>query len=92
MKNSSEVLSFRKAGFSYPGYPAVLEDLSFGLSEGEIVCIIGASGCGKTTLLNLAGGFLLPDHGAVSDRHGPISEPSRRGLWCFRTAASFFHG
>ena len=47
------------------GDKQVVRDLSFGLARGEILCILGASGCGKTTTLNMIGGFLTPDSGHV---------------------------
>ena len=49
---------------SYPGLP-VLDDVSFGVDEGEIVCLLGPSGCGKTTLLRLIAGLEAPDSGRV---------------------------
>src|SRR5688572_21472452 len=39
-----------------PGQP-VFADVSFSLAEGEFVCIIGHSGCGKTTILNVLAGL-----------------------------------
>lgn len=44
----------------------VLEDVSFSVKAGEIVAIIGKTGCGKTTLLNIISGLLKPDSGSVS--------------------------
>ncbi|MDR2677743.1 MAG: ABC transporter ATP-binding protein [Puniceicoccales bacterium] len=43
----------------------VLVDVSLEIVQGESVAIVGASGCGKTTLLNIAGGLLQPDTGKV---------------------------
>lgn len=43
-----------------------LEDVSFSVKAGEIVAIIGKTGCGKTTLLNIISGLLKPDSGSVS--------------------------
>ena len=44
---------------------AVVDDLHFGLAQGKLLCILGASGCGKTTTLNMIGGFLVPDAGRI---------------------------
>ena len=42
-----------------------VHDLSLGLEEGGLLCILGSSGCGKTTTLNMIGGFLKPNGGRV---------------------------
>ena len=47
------------------GEKEVVKDLSLELAQGELLCILGASGCGKTTTLNLIGGFLAPDSGSI---------------------------
>lgn len=39
--------------------------LSLGVERGELMCILGSSGCGKTTVLNMVGGFLAPDEGRI---------------------------
>ena len=43
----------------------VVRDLSLTLEQGQLLCILGASGCGTTTTLNMIGGFLDPDSGSV---------------------------
>lgn len=43
----------------------VLDDVSFNVDEGEIVSIIGPTGCGKTTLLQIIDGITKPDSGTV---------------------------
>ena len=47
------------------GSTKVLEELSLSLAEGELVSLLGASGCGKTTTLRLVAGFLQPTSGAI---------------------------
>lgn len=59
------MLEFENASFSY-GEKKILENFSFSLKEGTSVSILGPSGYGKTTLLNLAAGFLRPESGKVS--------------------------
>lgn len=43
----------------------VIDDLTLGANRGEVLCLLGASGCGKTTTLRLVGGFLAPESGRV---------------------------
>lgn len=47
------------------GPQRVIDDLSLGVEKGEVLCLLGASGCGKTTTLRMVGGFLAPDTGRV---------------------------
>jgi NitT/TauT family transport system ATP-binding protein len=55
---SMNTIEFQNVSKLYPGEqrPA-LKDVSFSVEEGEFVCIIGASGCGKTTVLKLIAGL-----------------------------------
>ncbi|MBR1220313.1 ABC transporter ATP-binding protein [Bradyrhizobium sp. U87765 SZCCT0131] len=55
----------------------IIRDLSLAVEPGEFVCIIGASGCGKTTALRLAGGLYPPTQGAVRIAGEPMSGPRR---------------
>ena len=56
-----------------------VHDLSLGLEEGGLLCILGSSGCGKTTTLNMISGFLKPNGGRVLlDRQDITALPPER--------------
>lgn len=62
----------------YPGSTApTVDGLSFQLEQGEIGCLLGASGCGKTTVLRVIAGFIAPNQGEVvlAGRH--LADASR---------------
>lgn len=60
-------LSVQGLGFRYAeGEPWVLQDCSFTIEDGESVAIVGASGCGKTTLVKLLLALLLPTRGTIT--------------------------
>jgi len=42
-----------------------LQDVSFSVEPAEFLCVVGQSGCGKTTMLNIAAGFLKPTKGSI---------------------------
>jgi NitT/TauT family transport system ATP-binding protein len=42
-----------------------LRDVSFSVEAAEFLCVVGQSGCGKTTMLNVVAGFLKPTQGEV---------------------------
>jgi len=43
----------------------IISDMSFSINDNEYLCIVGDSGCGKTTLLNIITGMLKPDSGII---------------------------
>ncbi len=57
------------------GRQKIVGDFSFAVAEGEVVCLIGHSGCGKTTLLNAIAGLLMPDAGAITCAGRPVTGP-----------------
>ncbi len=58
-------IEFRNVSFSYTGKGAVLHDLSFSLDHGQTLGIIGPTGCGKTTIVNLLLRLYDPDEGEI---------------------------
>ena len=58
-------LEVKNVSFSYDGKTNVLDNVSLNLKKGELVCILGVSGGGKTTLFNVISGLLQPQSGRV---------------------------
>ncbi|HXC14482.1 MAG TPA: ABC transporter ATP-binding protein [Stellaceae bacterium] len=56
------------------GYSRVLSDVTFDLTRGEKIAVLGRNGAGKSTLIRLLGGIELPSSGAI-ERHMSISWP-----------------
>lgn len=76
----SNILELKNIGYSYHnlhGETKALEDISFGVGEGEFLAIVGPSGCGKSTLLSIIAGLLPPERGTilVNNPDGTIRYP-----------------
>jgi nitrate/nitrite transport system ATP-binding protein len=57
------------------GVHTVLRDVTLSIAQGEFVAIVGFSGAGKTTLINLIAGLTMPDSGTVQLKGEPIAGP-----------------
>jgi energy-coupling factor transporter ATP-binding protein EcfA2 len=60
-----EILALRRVSFAYPGGPPVVDDFSLAFREQELTAILGPNGSGKTTVLKLLRGLLIPQAGEV---------------------------
>ncbi|MDH3912726.1 MAG: ATP-binding cassette domain-containing protein, partial [Rhodospirillales bacterium] len=80
------VMSLKDVGMVFPaatggGGVTALEGINLQFEPEEFVVALGASGCGKTTLLNVMAGFLPPTSGAILLHDSPITGPGRdRGV------------
>ncbi len=74
---------------SASGTVLALDHVSLQVDEGEFVCLVGASGCGKTTLLNIIAGLEKPDSGNVLADGKRITSPGRDRLVMFQEPALF---
>src|SRR5436305_4938611 len=74
---------------SASGNVLALDRVSLNVAEGEFLCLVGASGCGKTTLLNIIAGLEKPDGGTVLADGKPVTGPGRERLVMFQEPALF---
>ena len=65
-----------------------VDHVSLDIFEGELFCLLGGSGCGKTTLLRMLAGFEEPTTGSIERYRNTIyrsSNESKRGLAIYHT-------
>lgn len=79
--------------FSYPdkqaGWVDVIDDLNLAVYDHEFLAVVGASGCGKTTLLNIIAGLLPPTDGKVLLNDREITGPGLDRTVVFQDDAVF---
>ncbi len=81
--SSNAVVEIRDVSFSY-GDRLVIDHLSLTIPRGKVVAIMGGSGCGKTTLLNLIGGRIKPDSGSLMVDGMSVPDLSKKELFALR--------
>jgi NitT/TauT family transport system ATP-binding protein len=69
---------------TFGAYTAV-EDASLVCEDGEFVCVVGPTGCGKSTMLNVAAGLIAPTSGTVSVFGKPLSGINRQAGYLFQS-------
>lgn len=74
------VFCARDVNFRFPGSDNGMHDLSFTLSSGQLVAVMGGSGTGKTTMLSLLNGSLKPQSGTITINGHSIDEPESKAL------------
>ncbi len=63
----------------------VVDGIDWTIAQGEFHCLVGRSGCGKTTLLKVAAGLLRPTEGSVYIQGSKVVEPSQQAGFVFQT-------
>lgn len=82
-------IEFQHASFGYKSYLPVLEDVSLKVAKGEMIGLVGASGTGKSTLINPVMHLYEVDDGAilvdgVDIRDIGLENSIARSVWCYR--------
>ncbi len=72
--DSNPILSVRALDFQVDDLK-ILEGIELDIHPHEFLCIVGASGCGKTTLLRMLAGLLLPTRGEVIYKGQKVGAP-----------------
>jgi phospholipid/cholesterol/gamma-HCH transport system ATP-binding protein len=80
---TSNLVEVRDVTFSYD-QRQVLKDINLVVPKGKVVAIMGLSGCGKTTLLRLIGGALVPDRGEIRVAGQVINKLDHDALFALR--------
>ena len=70
----------RDINFRFPNSDNGMHDLSFNLRNGELLAIMGGSGTGKSTLLSILNGTLIPQEGTITINGHSITEPAAKNL------------
>ncbi|MCF8359006.1 MAG: peptidase domain-containing ABC transporter [Prolixibacteraceae bacterium] len=69
-------VSVKNISFRFPGRKQLLKGVSLKVSKGEIISLLGESGCGKTTFLNILQRFYAPEEGEILVNSHKINEIS----------------
>lgn len=83
----ANVVKIDNVDFAY-GKRSILKGISLDVPRGKVVAIMGGSGCGKTTLLRLIGGQLVPSAGKLLVNGQNVADLDRDGLYAMRRKMS----
>jgi NitT/TauT family transport system ATP-binding protein len=82
---ATSFLAMRGVSYTFPGWPPVVQGVDWDVGEGEFHCLVGRSGCGKTTLLKLAAGLLRPDTGSITLQDAELTAPGPKLGFVFQS-------
>ena len=82
--NPDALIEIDHVKFGYDSSRTILQDVSLRFARGKVTSILGASGCGKTTLLRLIGGVFAPTSGRVVFDGQPVDVHNQAALYTLR--------
>ena len=80
LKEAKGIVDLKDVSFSYVPEKKLIENLNLSVKPGQRIAIVGPTGCGKTTLINLIMRFYDVDSGEISVDGTPIKKLTRRSL------------
>ena len=80
LKEAKGVVELKDVSFSYVPEKKLIENLNLSVKPGQRIAIVGPTGCGKTTLINLIMRFYDVNSGEISVDGNPIKKLTRRSL------------
>ncbi len=87
MMTNTAFFDFDRASYAYETGAKILSNVDWHIPKGAFHCLVGRSGCGKTTLLKLAAGLMLPTQGQVRFKGELVKGPSQKVGFVFQTPA-----
>ncbi len=67
------MIELERVSYHYPESEPALKEVSFSVAQNEHVVLLGANGCGKTTLLRILNGLIFPQQGAYRYESEPVT-------------------
>ena len=83
---TSYAVELDAAGLRFDGYPAI-DEITFSVPDGQFVTIVGPTGCGKSSILNLVAGLLGPTSGTVRTSGRNVSGVNPDAAYMFQQDA-----
>jgi NitT/TauT family transport system ATP-binding protein len=79
-------IKFHAVALSYSGRRAI-HNVSFEIPRGQFVALVGPTGCGKSSVLNLVAGLLKPTAGTIYSEGRPLDSVNRNAAYMFQSDA-----
>ena len=89
IRNLRVWFELRRWGFGHAGYVRAVDGVTFDLSHGEAIGVVGESGCGKTTLMKTILGLYQPTEGDVVFDGTNLSELGSRAMRLYRSQVGY---